>query len=113
MVGIADWVGESDRAECFFCQNWPEDAVLLMEDNNLQLNLETRIFRGHPKVNRKLPDGILPPWCVSVKDTHDSALQKMLGIVHIAKNNLRGMVAQNSICNGVDDRAPLIPWVLL
>jgi len=44
---------------------------------------------------------------------HDGALKKCLGIVYIAVDVLRSMVAQNSVQDGVDDRAHLIPQVEL
>ena len=49
----------------------------------------------------------------SIEETHDSSLQKVLGIVDIAKDVLRGMVAKSSVRDGVDDRAHLVPRVLL
>ena len=45
------------------------------------------------------------------KDIHDGALKKSLGIVYIAVDVLRGVVAQNFVCDGVDDRAHLVPRV--
>ncbi len=45
------------------------------------------------------------------KDIHDGALKEHLGIVYIAVDVLRGMVARNSVQDGVDDRAHLIPRV--
>ena len=63
------------------------------------------------KSNRQLPDGILPPWRASVKDIHDGALKELLGIVYVAVDVLRGMVAQNSVREGMDDRAHLVPRV--
>ena len=39
------------------------------------------------------------------KDIHDGALKKSLGIVYVAVDVLRGVVAQNFVCDGVDDRA--------
>jgi len=62
-------------------------------------------------LNRQLPDGILPPRRASVKDIHDGALKESLGIVYAAVDVLRGMVAQNSVQDGVDDRAHLFPQV--
>ena len=65
------------------------------------------------EVDRQLPDGILPPRRVPIKDIHDGALKECLGIVYVAVDVLRGMVAQNSVGDGVDDRAHLIPRVNL
>jgi hypothetical protein len=39
--------------------------------------------------------------------------KKMLGIVDIAEDVLRGMVAKSSVRDGVDDRAHLVPQVFL
>jgi hypothetical protein len=36
-----------------------------------------------------------------------------IGIVDIAKDVLRGIVAKSSVHDGVDDRAHLVPWVLI
>jgi hypothetical protein len=107
MVGIADQVGESNGAGWIFPRrNWPKDAVLSMDCNPLQLDLGARIVEGHLKVDRQLPDGILPPRRAFVEDTHDSSLPKMLGIVHVTEDVLCSMVAQNSICDSVDDCSP-------
>ncbi len=57
------------------------------------------------KSNRQLPDGILPPWRASVKDIHNGALKEHLGIVYSAVDVLRGMVAQNSVQDGVNNCA--------
>jgi hypothetical protein len=62
---------------------------------------------------RQLPDGILPPWRAPVEDINNSALHKILAVVDIAVDVPCGMVAQNSVCDGVDDGTCLIPWVLL
>jgi hypothetical protein len=97
----------------FSRRNWPEDAVLSMDCDPLQLDLGARIVGGHLEVDRQLPDGILPPRRASVKDTHHGSLQKMLGIVHVTEDVLRSMVAQNSIRNSVDNCAHLIPPVNL
>jgi hypothetical protein len=37
----------------------------------------------------------------------------MLGIVDIAEDVIRGMVAKSSVCDGVDDHAHLVPQVFL
>jgi hypothetical protein len=97
----------------FSRQNWPKDAVLSMDCNPLQLDLGARIVGGHLKVDRQLPDGILPPRRASVEDTHDDSLQKMLGKFHVTEDVLRSMVNQNSIRNSVDDCAHLIPPINL
>ena len=75
-----------------------------MDVHPFQLNLGT--VRGHLEVNHQLTDVILPPRCASIEETHDDSLQKVLGIVDIAKDVLRGMVAKSSVCDGVDDRTP-------
>ena len=112
MVGIADRVGKSNGAGWVFPRrNWPEDAVLYMNCDPLQLDLGA--LGGHLEVDRQLPDGILPPRRVSVEDTHDSSLQKMLGIVHITKDVLCSKVAQNSIRDSVDICAHLVPPINL
>ena len=66
---------------------------------------------GISKLNHKLPDGILPPCRASIKDIHDGALKEHLGIVYVAVDVLRGMVARNSVRDRVDDRAHLVPRV--
>jgi len=48
---------------------------------------------GILKSNRQLPDGILPPRHASIKDIHDDALKEHLGIVYVAVDVHRGMVA--------------------
>ena len=65
----------------------------------------------HLKVHRLLPDGILPPRRAPVIDIYDGALKERLGIVYIAVDVLRGMVAQNSVRDGVNNRAHLVPRV--
>jgi len=65
----------------------------------------------HLEVHRQLLDGILPPRCAPVKDIYDGALKERLGIVYVAVDVLRGMVAQNSVRDGVNDRAHLVPRV--
>ncbi len=62
----------------------------------------------HLEVDRQLPDGILPPWLAPVKDIYDGALKERLGIVYVAVDVLCGMVAQNSVRDGVNDRAHLL-----
>ena len=69
------------------------------------------IFGGHLEVDRQLPDGILPPRRALVKDIYDGALKERLGIVYVAVDVLRGIVAQNSVRDGVNDRAHLVPRV--
>ena len=66
---------------------------------------------GILKSNRQLPDGILPPRRASAKEIHDGTLKDHLGIVYVAVDVLRGMVARNSVRDGVDDRAHLVPRV--
>ncbi len=100
------WVGFSHRI-------WPNDAVLTMDIDPLQLNIGARIVGWHLEVDRQLPDGILPPQRTSIKDTHNGALQKILGIVDIPEYVLCGIVSKSSVRDGVDDRANLVPWVLL
>ena len=56
---------------------------------------------------------VLPSRHVSIKDTHNGALQNMLGIVYVAEDVLHCMVALKSINDGVDDCAHLDPQVLL
>ena len=68
-----------------------------------------RIIRGHRKIHRQLPDGILPPRRATIKHLHDSALKKVLGKIS-AKYVLRAVVAKNSIGGSMDDSASL-PWV--
>ena len=85
--------------------------MLSMDSNPLQFDSERRFFRGHLKVHRQLPDGILPPGRASVKHIYDGALKERLVIVYVAVDVLRGTVAQNSVQDGVDDRAHLVPWV--
>ena len=97
----------------FSRRNWPEDTVLTMDVTPLQLDIAAWIVGWHLEVNHQLPDDILPPWRVSIEDTHDGALQKILGIVDIPENILCGVVAKSSVCDGVDDCAHLVPWVLL
>jgi hypothetical protein len=60
--------------------------VLTMDVHPLQLNLGA--VGGHLEVDRQLPDGILPPWHASIEESHDSAQQKVLRVVHIAKDVL-------------------------
>ena len=95
----------------FSHRNWPKDAVLTMDVHPLQLNLSA--VGGHLEVDCQLPDSILPPWRASIEETHDGALQKVLGIVHIPEDVLRGMVAQSSVGDSVDNFTHLVPWVLL
>ncbi len=52
-----------------------------MDDHPLQLNLGA--VGGHLEVDHQLPDGILPPRLASIKETHNSFLQKVLGIVEL------------------------------
>ena len=87
--------------------------MLTMDVDPLQLNIGARIVGLHLEVDRQLPEGILPPRRASIKDIHDGALQKMLGIGDIPEDVLRGMVAKSSVCDGLDNRAHLVPWVLL
>ncbi len=68
-------------------------------------------LEGISKSNHQLPDGILPPRRASVKDIQDGALKEHLGIVYGAVDVLRGMVAQNSVQDGVNDHAHLVPRV--
>jgi hypothetical protein len=84
-----------------------------MDSNPLQFDSDRRFFGGHLKSNCKLPDGNLPPWRASVKDIHDGALKEHLGIVYVAVDVLRGMVTRNSVRDGVDDCAHLVPRVNL
>jgi len=65
-----------------------------MDVHPLQLNFGA--VGGHLEVDRQLPDGILPPGCASIEETHDGSLQKVLGIVDIAGDVLCGMVAKSS-----------------
>ena len=46
-----------------------------------------------------------------LKDIHGGALKESLGIVNVAIDVLHGMVAQNSVRDGVDDLAHLVPRV--
>ena len=85
--------------------------MLPMDVDPPRFDSRHRIFGGHLEVGRQLADGILPPRRASVKDIHDGALKEHLGIVYIAVDVLRGMVAQNSVRDGVDDRAHLVPRV--
>ena len=85
--------------------------MLSMDGNLLQFDSERRIFGGHLEVDRQLPDGILPPRRAPIKE--DGALKECLGIVYVAIDVLRGMVAQNSVRDGVDNRAHLVPRVNL
>ncbi len=85
--------------------------MLLMDGDPLKFDSKRRFFGGHLEVHRQLPDGILPPGRASVKDIHDGALKERLGIVYIAVDVLRGVVAQNYVRDGVDDRTHLVPWV--
>jgi len=108
----AQVVDESHGAvRVFSRRNCPEDAVLTMDVHPLKLNLGA--VGGHLEVDRQLPDGILPPRRASIEETHDCSLQKVLGIVDIAEDVLRGMVAKSSVRDGVDDRAHLVPQVFL
>ena len=61
-----------------------------MDGDPLHLDLGARIVGGHLEVDRQLPDSILPSRRASVEDMHDGALQKILGIVHVAEDVLRG-----------------------
>jgi hypothetical protein len=62
MVELADQVSEVDGAFWISTgQNQPEGAVLLMDGNPLQLDPRRSFVGGHLKVDRQLPDGILPP----------------------------------------------------
>jgi hypothetical protein len=67
----------------------------------------------HLEVHCQLPDDILPPRRapVKIKDIYDGALKERLGIVYVAVDVLRGIVAQNSVRDGVNDRAHLVPRV--
>ncbi len=67
--------------------------MLTMDDHPLQLNLGA--VGGHLEVERQLPDGILPPRRASTEETHDGSPKKVLGIVDIAKDVLRSMVAKD------------------
>ncbi len=87
--------------------------MLSMDGDSLKLDTERRIFGGHLEVDRQFPDGILPPRCVPIKDIHNGALKECLVIVYVAVDVLHSMVAQNSVQDGVDDRAHLVPWVNL
>jgi len=87
VVGLADRVGEIDGALWVFTsRNRPEGAMLSMDGDPLKSDSE-----------RKLPDGILPPWREPIKDIHDGALKECLGIFYIIVDVLRSMVAQNSV----------------
>ena len=66
---------------------------------------------GILKSNRQLLDGILPPRHASVKEIHDGTLKDYLGIVYVAVDVLRGMVTRNSVRDGMDNRAHLVPRV--
>ena len=85
--------------------------MLTMDVHPLQLNLGA--VGGHLEVDRQLPDGIFPPRRASIEETHDGSLQKVLGIVDIAKDVLCGMVAKSSVRDSVDDRTHLVPQVFL
>ncbi len=52
----------------------PEGAMLSMDGNPLKFDSKRRIFGGHLEVDRQLPDGILPPRRVSIKDIHNGVL---------------------------------------
>ena len=97
----------------FIVRNWTEGAMLPMEDvDPPRFDSRHRIFGGHLEVDRQLSDGILPPRHGPVKDMYDGALKERLDIVYVAVDVLRGMVvAQNSVRDGVDDRAHLVPRV--
>jgi len=82
-----------------------------MDVHPLQLDLGA--VEGHLEVDRQLPDGILPPRRVSIEETHDGALQKMFGIIHIAEDVLSSMVAKNSVRDGMANHTHLVPRVLL
>jgi hypothetical protein len=77
----------------------------------LDSTLGTGSLEGILKSTINFQSAFFPPWCASVKDIYDSALKECLGIVYVAVDVLRGMVAQNSDRDGVDDRAHLIPRV--
>jgi hypothetical protein len=98
MVGLGNQVSEIYRALWVFTgQNRPEDAILSIDGDPLQLDPKRSFIRGHLKVDRQLLDGILPPWHAPIKYIHDSALNECLGIVYIAVDVPHGMVAQNSV----------------
>jgi hypothetical protein len=62
MVGLSNQVSGIDGVLWVFIGwNQPKDAVLLIEDNPLQLNSKRSFVRGHLEVNHQLPDGILYP----------------------------------------------------
>ena len=65
----------------------------------------------HLNVHRQLPDGISPPRRAPVKDMYDGALKERLGIVYVAVDVFCGMVARNSVQDGMNDRAHLVPRV--
>ena len=95
----------------FISWNRPKGAMLSMDGNPLKFDSKRRFFGGHLKVHLQLPDGILPPGRAPIKDIHDGALKESLGIVYVAVDVLCGIVAQNSVRDGVDDRAHRVPRV--
>jgi hypothetical protein len=66
-----------------------------MNGNPLQLDPGQSFVGGHLKVDRQPPDGILPPRHVLIRDIHDGALNKCLGIIYIPINGLCGVVSQD------------------
>ena len=85
--------------------------MLLMDSNPLQFDSERRFFGGHLEVKPSTSRQHSSPRHASIKDIHNGALKECIGIVHIAVDVLRSMVAQNSVRDGVDDRAHLVPRV--
>ena len=71
--------------------------MLSMNGDPLTFYSKRRIFGGHLEVDHQLPDGILPPRRVPIKDICDGALKECLGLVYVAVDVLCGMVAQNSV----------------
>ncbi len=71
------------------------DAMLSMNGDPLQLDPWRSFVGGHLKVDRQLPDGVLPPWHASIEDIHDGALNDFLCIVYIPITDLCSVVAQN------------------
>ena len=77
----------------------------------INLKPSAGLLEGILKLTVNFQTAFFPPRCASLKDIHDGALKERLGIVYVAVDVIRGMIAQNSVRDGVDNRAHLVPRV--
>ena len=112
VIRIADGVGEEDRAIGILpCRNWTKGAVLAKDGDCPSRNSNQWVIIGHFKVDRQLSTGIFCARRTPVKYIHNSALHICFEHIHRAKDVPGGVVTENSVGDGMDDRADPVPWI--